>query len=801
MTEPRPDVANPPGLARLHRRATDHDRALRRMRAVLGAQPDASLRALARHATDDPAVALLDAWAVVSDTVAFYSERIAHEGLLRTAAQPESVRELARSVGYQPDPGVAAEVDLAFTVDSGPLVPEVVTVPVGTPAQSVPAKSAFDEPPGPAALPQTFETLTPVEARAVWNALPVYAEKPQRLSGKRPVIRLRGRVEVSPGDPVLVSGSNGRPVLCSAKSARPDPDHPGWTMLTVTGNPYRQPRTVHTFSRRARLFGWNAPDPNLLVTKPWQPPAGIVKGPAAGIWQWAGYDLGTGQLDLDGEFPEITRDSWVVIRQGQYSTARAVTSAALTGKAAFAVSGPVTTVSTEPAFSARSGHFDRRGAVVHCVPVAHDATRAPADLIVPDTVSVPAFTPAFETGRRVLLTWTDNGEPQAVAAAVGSCLPSGGQQVLTLACDSPAPVKTTGLLVRGNVARASHGETARQVLGSGDGATTFQTFRLRRTPLTFVAVGGGEGSRPALTVRVDDVEWRPVADLGDAGPTDRVYTLRLDEDGTPWIGFGDGINGARLPTGVDNVVAVHRVGLGMAGAVAAGRISQLPRRPLGIRDVTNPAAATGASAPEDMAQAREHAPRRVSTLDRAVSLADHERYAAGYPGVGTARADSVWDGRQDRIVVSVRTTDTTDPDGTMLARLRDALTDVRDPLLRLDVLPADPLWFTATIEVRRDPGWPWQRVRDDLHAALYAAYGPWRVPFATPVSATALLSIVEKLPGVLSCRPPLLSQGTVKDAPVLAAQPARWDQRARRAAAAQLLALRRPDDVTVKEVA
>ena len=80
---------------------------------------DLALRAMARLGTDDPSIALLDAWAVVTDTVAFYSERIANEGFLRTATQRRSVRELARTLGYELRPGVAAQVDLVFTVEIG----------------------------------------------------------------------------------------------------------------------------------------------------------------------------------------------------------------------------------------------------------------------------------------------------------------------------------------------------------------------------------------------------------------------------------------------------------------------------------------------------------------------------------------------------------------------------------------------------------------------------------------------------------------------------------------------------------
>ena len=150
-------LANPPGQPALRRRVAPHAISLARMRNRLASPAhDLAVRSLARAGADDPAVALLDAWAVVADTVAFYSERIATEGFLRTAVQHGSVRELARTLGHDLRPGVSAEVDLAFTAETAGEPPDVVVVPGGTPVQSVP---------GPGALPQTFETTDELEVR------------------------------------------------------------------------------------------------------------------------------------------------------------------------------------------------------------------------------------------------------------------------------------------------------------------------------------------------------------------------------------------------------------------------------------------------------------------------------------------------------------------------------------------------------------------------------------------------------------------------------------------------------------
>jgi hypothetical protein len=102
-----PSVSNRPGLTAVAYRIGTHPDFLRRMLAALPAAPyphdpsDANrprpLESLTTRSTDDPSIALLDAWATVADVLAFYQERIANEGYLRTVTELRSVLEPARS--------------------------------------------------------------------------------------------------------------------------------------------------------------------------------------------------------------------------------------------------------------------------------------------------------------------------------------------------------------------------------------------------------------------------------------------------------------------------------------------------------------------------------------------------------------------------------------------------------------------------------------------------------------------------------------------------------------------------------
>jgi hypothetical protein len=90
---------NRPGLSAVEYRVGTYASFLRSMRVEVVRHE--RLRNLRTGATDDPAVALLDAWAVVADVLTFYQERIANEHYLRTATEMRSLTELARLVGVR----------------------------------------------------------------------------------------------------------------------------------------------------------------------------------------------------------------------------------------------------------------------------------------------------------------------------------------------------------------------------------------------------------------------------------------------------------------------------------------------------------------------------------------------------------------------------------------------------------------------------------------------------------------------------------------------------------------------------
>ena len=198
------------------------------------------------------------------------------------------------------------------------------------------------------------------------------------------------------------------------------------------------------------------------------------------------------------------------------------------------------------------------------------------------------------------------------------------------------------LKISANVVHATHGETINEVLGNGDASQPNQSFVLKKPPTTYLSAPTASGVASTLEVRINGVRWDEVPSLYGEGPNDPVYTTRIANDAKMTLTFGDGVQGARLPTGSVNVAARYRSGIGPDGEVAAATLTMLRAMPLGLRGVTNAVPASGAEGP---GAAGRRAPQRavdLLTFERVVSLLDYENYARAYPGIGKARGDVLW---------------------------------------------------------------------------------------------------------------------------------------------------------------
>ncbi|HEY9422793.1 MAG TPA: putative baseplate assembly protein, partial [Thermoanaerobaculia bacterium] len=365
-------------------------------------------------------------------------------------------------------------------------------------------------------------------------------------------------------------------------------------------------------------------------------------------------------------------------------------------------------------------------------------------------VDVPV--PGIPAAELVMLA----GVEQGVSMMEGSDtvkIPAPGERThttITLAKPLAYCYKRDTLKIHGNVAKATHGESRFEVMGSGDAAKSLQSFTLKQPPLTYVSAPTPSGIESTLKVRVNDILWHEADSLAGLRPTDRSYIVRSDDGGQTTVVFGNGERGARLPTGPENVRANYRTGIGKGGNVKKEQITQLATRPLGVKDVINPLPATGGADRESRDQARRNAPLAMLALDRLVSVQDYEDFTRTFAGIGKARATSLSDGRVELVHVTIAGEDDI-PIGTdseLLLNLEAALRRFGDPRQPLRVEVRERAFLVVEAEVRVLPDYLWEKVEPKIRAAMLEAFGFDRRDLGQGAKLGEAYRVIQSVPGV-----------------------------------------------------
>ena len=900
-------IDNLPGQASLAYRVGTFASFLGSMKSRLG---PTGLRA---RTADDPAVALLDAGAVMADVIAFYQERIANEGYLRTAVELRSLIELARMTGYRPRPGVAASVPLAFTVDPS----YTIQIPVGQGAQSTPRPESSQK-------PQTFETIEAIEARDVWSQMKPRLTRPQQMplstfGTLKTVYFLGTDTRLKPNDAMLflfgTSPANRR--LRKVLTVEPDSARK-WTKVglqdpafaaagpaaTAAADPVVT--GVYAFRSRAGIFGNNAPlkalfraDNTLLGYEEWQlakitsshfevfsvqlvlvtqaanndvqiqvtinianrgdkrytlpffkaasrdetypnpslsggverihfdviaedegvlstlkvnfldrtlntdfqfamdpgelgGPIDIpvqvtatgsedfdfvtttVNGPnrASHVNKLSGRTPINSQptetkefLYLDSVYSQVTGETWMALEHlDEDPFISTIVSAAEAARAEYGISGKVTRLrlpagAADPSwvsFPATDSFKQIREGVVHVqadpltlseVPVTEDVSRGTIEF-APDLAA--SLLQQMTLPRQLIVSGTlaKTGQASAETAQLSSI--SGA--MLTLGGNLAGVYQRESVIVYGNVADATHGQTVSEYLGNGDGSQANQSFTLKQKPLTYVADDNPTGIASTLQVFVNGVKWREVEDLSLGQPDSHVYVTSVDAAGLISVTFGDGGHGARLPTGVTNAYAIYRIGIGPDGNVGVGQINQLTSKPLGLNSVVNPVASSGGVGPDGPEDLRRNAARSVRGLDRVVSAADYAEFAAQLAGIAKATARRLSD--DQRLVVHVTVAAVDDAplgmDSDLINQMNRALHDFGDPDEPFVVAPVDTRLMNVTASLDVLSGYQFPPVCDAATAALLDHFSFDRREFGQDTSLSEVISVIQGVDGVAS---------------------------------------------------
>ena len=324
--------------------------------------------------------------------------------------------------------------------------------------------------------------------------------------------------------------------------------------------------------------------------------------------------------------------------------------------------------------------------------------------------------------------------------------------------------------VNANVGLATGGSAVTELLGSGNAQTPNQSFTLKQTPLTYVQAATPTGAQSSLQVNVNGAAWAEVNSLYEQSPAAKVFDVMNLPKGAAVVGFGDGVEGATLPTGQNNIIANYRVGIGSAGNVGAEQITTLVDRPLGVSGVSNPMPATGGQDAQTVSGIRANAPLSVLTLGRAVSIDDYQNLAASFAGIAQAFALWIPNGVNRGVFVTVAASDGQAlPRGNpTLENLILALQTYGNPNVLVQVQSFLETLFGLEAAIAYLPAYGSPSAQAAVQAAilaqLYATYAFPNRTFGQGVSGDEVAALIQAVPGVLACNVTKLTLGPTSNA-------------------------------------
>jgi predicted phage baseplate assembly protein len=538
-------------------------------------------------------------------------------------------------------------------------------------------------------------------------------------------------------------------------------------------NPAQNPQ-AHVLRKRAAVFGHNAPMwGSMPVSFRRNYPGGLVEGHLAPDWpNFVLSPLGAtatgGYVDLDVVYPEIHNASYVVLAKGgfnypsepapagTYVELYRVINVAEASRAEFALSGKVSRLQLSGAnYTTQFQSAVRQTSVFAASEQLTFAEYPVADPVSLDRLPVAAPVDGLLPGRRLIVRGTRAADGQAVvvqATLLQAHAISDLRCELEITPPLTDPLVRSSVVVHANVALASHGESVSQILGAGNGSLAFQRFELKQLPLTYRAAANEIGAAGELTVRVGDIAWTERPMMFGAGPCEHAFTLSTDEQGRDFVVFGDGVRGARLPSGGNNVLAAYRKGLGVGGNVAADKLTQLITRPLGLKSVSNPLSAEGGTDPESADAARQSIPLATRTLGRAVSLLDYEDFARAFSGIAKAQAQVLQLPAGPTVAITLA-----GPAGALLTpaspvwiNLLAALKASGDPHVAVALLSHQASPFHLGLKVKGDPAYDIKTVLAAVEAALHQHYAFESRALGQPVQQSDVIAVAQAIPGVVA---------------------------------------------------
>ncbi|MDH3657590.1 MAG: hypothetical protein OEM77_05585 [Nitrosopumilus sp.] len=761
---------------------------------------------------DDLSVSLIDCWAMVSDVLTFYQERIANEGFLRTSKERLSVLELSKFIGRKLRHGLAATTFLAFTLDDIPDKITRATIDIKTRVQSLPEQGE---------LPQVFETVEKFDANSEWNSVkPKLTEKQYVLSNSKEFVFDGISTGLRPGDDILivVSKKNSEDIVdkiflkiidvkidqkLQTTTIIIDSSSQNFKNIVVRDN-NEFDLSFYSFENQVGLFGHNA-DHKLLkqkkyyyvylrnsnnYTKYLRDVLDSTKFHLKGFK----YNLNLREIDkdpryrkdvkrilgsyrrrlfyevyytvrdfsmkknrkngflyLDNTYPDIVPNNWIVLKDQEKYDAYKVNEINSISLNDFELNYKVNVLRLDELQNLDQYELHETSAYI----ASKKLTLA--------RVAIP--TPINNFNHLITLEKKLEGLKEKRYVSVTGELENDSKtkseisQIITIQNNSENTVleisplensyKRDTVAFNFNVVKATHGETRHEILGSGDPSQSRQKFVLKGKPVTYVLPDIKE-SGSTLEVRVGDELWQESDNFLSLKSSDKSYVTQVDDDGNFSLIFGNGAYGMRPPMGIENIHANYRLGMGKDGMVNENQLNLLLNRSLGVRSVTNPVSATNATDPEDLNTARKNAPIKLLTMNRIISLSDFKDYAESFEGVEKALAMQSWDGLSKIVHLVIADSKGQNADSILRKSLELKINSIKDSMIQFRFSKFKRKTFNVKVKVLIDEKHQFEKIKPKVIQELSKTFSFEARQFGQDVTLSEVMSTIQKIKGILA---------------------------------------------------
>lgn len=745
-------ISNPPGRPSITYRVGDYAAFRRALLFTVqdesGNPQEQELLNWRPTAQGDLALQLVEWWAYLADILTFYNERVANQAYLTTADLPESLNQLIRILGYRPRPGIGAQGTVAvLTNGSAPF-----TIPQGFQLQSRP---------GPGQQPQIFElnadtAIAPehIPGGGIQSisaeAIAAQAATPPPLLDKNHSLLLKGNVtSVKVGDQLLLLKKDDATSYAWLKVAsvqsepQPDSNVKVNTRITFT----QSPKAL----RNAQLAAYRLyRSAQFTYLWPFATGSTAVINTTSAHLSAVVRQMQVGDrilLTCTGQSPELVGVTGYKERVWYANKPNPLERKIL-------VPIPHTVLNFKKNSNLNANWDKQKKSVVvyfdwqevgQLIPV-------PVKTVLDQKIvltSVPTQSLPEGTAISALV---EDANGQGVEARVSSSSGNRSDWVVSRESDSSLPLKTP-LSVLFNVLSVSRGQTVPiEILGSGDASIPGQTFILQKSPLTYLLSGDPSSAAPyksTLRIWAEGVEWQEVQSFYGQAADAQVFVTREDEEQKTHVLFGDGVHGARLPSGRNNIKASYRYGSG-AEAPEAGALSIMVNSHPRLKSIRNPVPVGGGADPDPPHHIRRYAPRSALTFGRAVSARDYEAIAAQAPGVARVRVYWSWDAQEQRSLVKLYVGD----DDNAVRDAQMALRRAADPNRPIKVEKANAIPIQVTLTLRIESSYEPAAVKEAVRKALLDSdtglLGTHVIQIGQSIYQSQIHAACLRVPGVLA---------------------------------------------------